>query len=98
MANKTSAKTRNSERKNGKAWGKSHNAPVKVLSAEAQQSKAHKDAERRRKRPPAGGSPLTMPKITWDWLTETMRGMHTRTKRYKTVEDFINLSKSRPNG
>lgn len=87
------AKTRNPERRNGKAWGKNHNAPAKVLSPEAQERKAHKDAERERKREVSHkpGWNITMPKITWEWATETLSGssrlVHTR--RFRMVEAIL---------
>lgn len=44
------AKTRNPDRKSGKAWGKNHTPTIKTLTSEQQERKAHKDAERRRRR------------------------------------------------
>lgn len=89
MAAKT-AKTRNGDRRSGKAWGKNHNAPVKVLSPEAQERKAHKDAERARRGPASHerGSNITMPRFTWEWAAESIsagtRLAHTR--RFRMVE------------
>jgi hypothetical protein len=84
---KQTAKTRNPDgRRNGKAWGKDHNATAKVLSPEAQERKAHKDAERARKRVSHGGRSMTMPSFDWQWAGEVMRGLHTHTRRFRTVE------------
>lgn len=85
---KQTAKTRNPERRSGKAWGKSHTPTIKTLTPEQQERKAQKDAERARKRSPRRepGYNYTMPSFTWEWAGETMRGQHTNTRRFKMVE------------
>lgn len=86
---KVASKTRNSDgRKSGKAWKKSHNAPVKTLTPEQQERKAQKDAERERRRTVSHerGSNVTMPSFDWEWATETMQGRHIHTRRFRTVE------------
>jgi hypothetical protein len=88
MATKT-AKTHNSDRKSGKAWGRNHVATAKTLSPEAQARKAHKDAERVKKAPVSHvrGSNITMPKFTWEWAAEAMSGTRlTHTRRFRMVE------------
>lgn len=93
MATKTAkaTKTRNPDRRNGKAWGKGHNAPAKVFSREAQERRAHKRAERERARTPRSerGFSVTMPKINWEWVTEAMNdrasGRRTVTRRSRVA-------------
>jgi hypothetical protein len=89
MAAKTPTKIRNPERGNNKAWSKSHNAPVKALSAEAQERKAKKDVKRAQVVRYDRGASITMPRITWGWVAETMSGRLTQTRRFRTVEIYM---------
>lgn len=97
------AKSRNSDRRSGKAWGKSHDAPVKVLSPEAQARKALREAERKDALIPplersrvGRGSNITMPKITWEWATNIMASRFPNTRRAVMVELCIAQEKARP--
>lgn len=92
MANKNnkssaSSKSRNGDRNNGKAWGKNHDAKPKVLTNEQEERRAVKLARREQNRtaPMKTGPSYTMPKITWDWATETVAGRHHQTRRYRIV-------------
>lgn len=91
------AKTRNPDRHgSGKAWSKNHDAPVKVLTPEQQAHKAHKDAERARKRVVGSerGPSITMPRFTWEWAAETMIGGRiTTTRRFRMVEACMALER-----
>lgn len=92
MADKT--KTRNSDRKNGKAWGKGHNAPVKAMSAEALQRKAEKDARRAQRAVQTHPGPnITMPKIDWNWFGEIMAARWPATRRRRSVDAILDLEK-----
>jgi hypothetical protein len=84
-------KTGNPDRRSGKAWGKNHAAKVKVLTTEQQEHKAHKDAERERRRVASQdrGSNVTMPKISWDWCAEATAGRMTGTRRLRVVESVF---------
>lgn len=87
------AKTRNPERRSGKAWGKSHNDPAKKkLTAEQEARKMHKDAERKKRRPAQSerGFSLTMPQLTWEWCADSMNGRMANTRRYRTMDAVFN--------
>jgi len=90
MAAKTKG-TRNGERKNGKAWGKGHNAPVKALSVEAQERKAHKDAARARRAPVSAkpGSNFTLFNVTWEWSMHTMAARWPNTRKVRALDTWI---------
>lgn len=81
------AKTRNPDRKNGKAWAKNHTSTVRVLSTEAQMRKAEKE-DRRSKRQPQDkpGFNITMPKISWGWAQEAMAARWPNTRRVRTMD------------
>lgn len=86
MATKN-VKTRNPERRSGKAWGKGHSVEVKALSPEA---KAQKNAKRipvvaRDDR----GSSITMPRITWGWAGEVMAARWPNTRRVRMVDAVL---------
>ena len=92
MADKT--KTRNSDRKSGKAWGRQHNAPVKPKSAESLQRKADKDARRAARSELAHPGPnITMPKIDWEWFGEIMAARWPGTRRRRSVDAILDLEK-----
>lgn len=78
------SKTRNSDRKNGKGWSKSHNAPAKTVSPEKQ---ARRAARKANVSGTTKGSSVTMPRFTWDWAAETMVGGRiTGTRKYRMVD------------
>lgn len=88
MANKAaSSKTRNSDRRNGKAWGKNHSPQVKSLTKEQQERKVHKDAERTKNKKPRkeAGNSYTMPKMTWEWATDSLGGRNNHTRRARII-------------
>jgi hypothetical protein len=96
MATKT-AKTRNSERKSGKAWGNGHAATAKVLSPEAVARKAEKEA-RRGKRVVGTGliSNITAPETSWDWFGEMMACRWPNTRRVRMMDAVQAREKGRP--
>lgn len=78
----TGTKTRNPDRKNGKAWGKNHD---KVTSAKTKPEKEKKAKSPRHPR----GSSITWPKITWEWAMESVSGRHTGTRRFRLIDECI---------
>lgn len=98
-------KSRNSDRRSGKAWSKKHEASVKALSPEDQARKAHKDAERKAALTPPlersrveRGSNFTMPRITWEWCTSTLAACFPNTHRLRMVDACIASEKGHPVG
>lgn len=100
MANKSTTKTSNTNRNNGKAWGRNHDAKAKVLSVEAEARKARKDAARAERahnkvtldKP---GLPYTMPKITWEWATQSISGRNQHTRRSRIVATCFEYENAR---
>lgn len=92
MATKA-VKTRNPDRRSGKAWGKNHNAPARVLSPEAQARRAAKKAKRAQVIRHERGLSITMPNITWEWATETMRSRWPNTRKVRVVDTYIAMTK-----
>ena len=92
MTTKT-AKARNPDRRNGKAWGKSHDVSVKALTPEAQKRKAQKDTRRSQVVTHGGGSSITLPRITWEWAEATLTSRWPNTRKVRTVSAWMAQSK-----
>ena len=93
------AKTRNPDRKNGKAWGKNHAPAVKVLSPEAQLRKAEKDLRRQRTAQFSGYDRkpnITMPRITWRWAEEIMVARWPSTRRLRMLDAALAQQRGKP--
>ena len=89
-------KARNSERRNGKAWSKSHNATPRVLSNEEQERKTHKDAERvSRTIQHVHGWSITMPTITWEWVERAMVSRWPDTKKVRMVDSVLAMERGK---
>ncbi len=79
---------RNSDRKNGKAWGKNHG----VLKAK--RTPSPEKVARREARPQSHGGPsITMPAITWDWMEQTMVSRWPNTRKVRVVEAFFAMKR-----
>lgn len=96
---KQTAKTRNPDRRNGKAWGKHHN--LTVADVQQAQDRRAKQATRRAAREAkavvhhSGGFSVTMPSFDWQWFGEVMRGIHTHTRRFRMVDACMAQERSK---
>ncbi len=92
MATKA-VKTRNPERRSGKAWGKNHNASDKVLSQETKDRMAARKSKRSQETKSDRGLNVTMPKITWGWATEILRHRWPNTRKTRVIDMYTSMSK-----
>jgi len=91
---KAATKTKNPERRSGKAWSRNHNAPVKAKSAEALARKAEKDARRAERAEFSHPGPnITMPRINWEWFGNIMASRWPATRRRRSVDAILDLER-----
>lgn len=94
MADKAKTKTRNPDRKSGKAWSRGHSTTVKAKSPEALARKAEKDARRAQRATLAHPGPnITMPRIDWNWFGEIMAARWPATRRRRSVDAILDLER-----
>ncbi len=97
-ANSKNVKSRNSDRRSGKAWGKDHTATTEVLTAEQEQNKKIKQIERKNRQisrhaarvaAKEVGPSVTMPKISWEWATKMMVARWPNTRKVRTMNEVL---------
>lgn len=88
MAATKTAKARNPDRKSGKAWSKNHGVTKskpavdeKVLAPEKKVS--------------AGGSPVTMPTVSFESLAKLMAARWPSTRKVRAIDAYIDWHKGR---
>lgn len=100
MAKTQTAKTRNTERRSGKAWGKHHNPTVEeIRRAQERDGRRKEKRAAREKRVVVHGERglnITMPQINWEWATETMRARWPNTRKLRVIDAYIALGKAAP--
>lgn len=91
------AATSNSGRNNRKAWKKSHDAPLKVVSQATLERRARHAAKKAKKGPQSPpGSNYTMPDFDYEWATEQMYGRSSHTRRARIVAICLAEASGKP--